>query len=194
MKTAKNKGRFVLFVGISGAGKNTVMRGLSDKLAREGRSVSTVVSTTTRRPRRDEVHGEDYLFRDTVEFTDMIRKGKFAEHAVVHGCYYGTETDEIVRLRSKSDFVLHDIDIQGAAQVLRLFPDATSVLISVSPAKVEERLEKRGELKAGIVARKYTSLRELTAFKSFPFDIRISNDSDDPADAVDLLFAALKAS
>lgn len=189
----QNKGKLVLIVGISGAGKNTVMNGLSDKLVRESRSVSTVVSTTTRPPRKEEIDGEDYFFRTIDEFQNMLREGKFAEHASVHSHYYGTEMDEITRPLAVSDYVLHDIDIEGLLQILRFFPDATTVLIEISPEKLMGRLRDRGDSDADILKRTLTAQRELSAFKSFPFDIRISNDGNNPADAVNTLFSALVA-
>ena len=78
----------------SGAGKTTLTRRLLDD---KTISFRFSVSHTTRKPRANEVNGQDYHFTDEATFRDMSSKGLFAEWAHVHGNYYGTSVAEIER-------------------------------------------------------------------------------------------------
>lgn len=124
----------------SGVGKTTIARRL---LARRN-DVGYSVSATTRQPRGDERDGVHYFFLTEQEFLAREARGDFAESAVVHGRRYGTLRSEVARVLGEGRHVLMDIDVQGAAQFVRAFPE--SVLVFVLPPSVEvlvERLRNR---------------------------------------------------
>ena len=135
------QGCLFVFAGPSGAGKSTVCRALLESLSDVGFSVSH----TTRRPRGGEAEGDHYFFVDDEEFDRMVREGEFAEYATVHGHRYGTSRSEIDKKLAQGDLLL-DIDVQGAAQIRTLYPEAT--LVFILPPSLEElraRLEHRKE-------------------------------------------------
>jgi len=137
-------GQGILFIlsGPSGVGKDTILRRALPQLGK----IRTSLSVTTRPPRPGEKHGVDYLFVAHDEFALMLERDEFLEHAGVHGYFYGTPRQWVQEeLRSGMDVVL-EIDVQGAIQVRRQFPEA--ILIFLAPPSWQEltrRLLKRLE-------------------------------------------------
>ncbi len=109
----------------SGGGKTTVARAL---LSRR-RDVGYSVSCTTRAPRTGEIDGESYHFLSPAQFDEKLAQGAFAEWADVHGRRYGTLKSELQRVMDGSRHVILDIDVQGAEQIARSFPDAVLVFL-----------------------------------------------------------------
>jgi guanylate kinase len=119
------------------------------------------VSCTTRSPRAGEVHGQDYYFLSRTEFESLRTKGEFAESAEVHGQLYGTLRSEVTRVLSSGKHVVMDIDVQGARQFIRSFPD--SVLVFILPPSVEalvDRLRSRGTESPAALAKRLRGARE----------------------------------
>lgn len=138
---SKKKGHLFVVSAPSGTGKTTLCHLLLD--AFEGISYS--VSHTTRPPRAGEEHGKDYFFVSKEEFETMIQNKDLLEWAKVHGNYYGTSMGFIRDSLEQGIDILLDIDVQGAAQVVRLFPEAVTVFIMPpSMETLKQRLGKRG--------------------------------------------------
>src|SRR5262245_9554472 len=134
-------GILIIVSAPSGAGKTTLVAGA---LGRDDR-VRPSISFTSRRPRAGEEQGDDYHFVSRVEFKSMIASGEFLEWAEVHGNLYGTSRRAVEEIRSSGYDVILTIDIQGAAQARKLFPDAISVFIMPpSLDALAMRLESRG--------------------------------------------------
>jgi len=151
----------------SGAGKTTIARRLVE--AEEDFAFS--VSATTRSPRDYEIHGEDYFFIEEKDFLRMIEEGAFAEWAKVHGYYYGTPTESLVRAAQGGRHVVLDIDVQGALQIRQAVPEA--LLLFILPPSVDlliRRLKGRGtEGKETLRRRLNTAVQELKAAEAFDF-------------------------
>jgi guanylate kinase len=125
----------------SGAGKTTITK----RLMAERGDLGYSVSCTTRPPRAGELDGVDYQFLSAAEFERRRAAGDFAESAQVHDHAYGTLRSEVRRVLSGGKHVIMDIDVQGAAQFARAFPQ--SVLIFIIPPSIDElvnRLTRRG--------------------------------------------------
>lgn len=125
----------------SGAGKTTIYR----RLMAERSDIGYSVSCTTRPPRPGEVDGVDYHFLTPDAFEQKRAAGEFAESATVHDHAYGTLRTEVQKVLSGGKHVIMDIDVQGAAQFARAFPQ--SVLIFIIPPSIDvlvERLTRRG--------------------------------------------------
>lgn len=124
----------LLFVlsGPSGAGKDTV---ISD-LKRQGLPVHFAVTLTTRPIRPAEVDGVDYFFVSVAGFHRLQQQGALLESALVHGHHYGTPREQVLAALRSGQHVLLKIDVQGAAQVKQLLPDA--VFIFLAPSSVGE--------------------------------------------------------
>jgi len=95
--------------GPSGGGKTTLAKGVLDKLD----NLRFSVSCTSRKPRDGEVDEQDYRFISEAEFSEMVSQGRFIEHALVHGNYYGTPLDEFENAQITGVDLLLDIDVQG---------------------------------------------------------------------------------
>ena len=144
MKKTSDKPQGLLLVvsGPSGAGKGTIC-GL---LRKELPELSYSVSVTTREPREGEVDGREYFFKTVAQVKDMIFRGELLEYAQVYGNYYGTPKPYVMNLLNEGKDVLLEIDIQGALQIKKVFPDG--VFVFVMPPSLEElraRLYKRGK-------------------------------------------------
>ena len=111
----------------SGGGKTTIARMLLERRPDVGYSVSC----TTRAPRPGETPGKDYFFLSREEFEARRGRGEFAESAVVHDHLYGTLRSEVERVLAGGKHVIMDIDVQGARQFARAFPE--SVLVFLLP-------------------------------------------------------------
>ena len=143
----------------SGGGKTTIARAL---LSRR-RDLGYSVSCTTRAPRPGEVSGRDYYFMSRAEFLAEREQGAFAESAEVHGNLYGTRRAEVERVLSAGRHVVMDIDVQGAVQYIRAFPQSVTIFILPPSGEVLlDRLRSRKtESPAQLAARLQSALQEL---------------------------------
>ena len=143
----------------SGTGKTTIAKALLDRRKDIGYSVSC----TTRAPRQGEKEGIDYFFLSRSEFLTKREQGEFAESAEVHGNLYGTLRSEVLRVLKGGQHVLMDIDVQGAVQFTRVFPNSVTVFILPPSAEVLlERLRNRQtETTKELVDRMQSALQEL---------------------------------
>lgn len=154
----------------SGAGKSTLIRRVFADHSDIAEGLAFCVSHTTRPARSGEIHGRDYYFVDAEEFGVMTEAGEFLEWAQVHGHLKGTSRSEVARLRSQGLDVLLEIDVQGAAQVRTLQPDAVSIFIlPPSYPELEARLRGRGSDSEAQIERRLSDAR---------FEIRGAGDYD----------------
>ncbi len=132
----------IVLTAPSGAGKTTIAHRVMDEIP----EVAFSVSATTRDPRSNETHGEDYYFLSDADFDAAIESGELLEYEEVYsGTRYGTLRKEVER-KSKEAPVLLDIDVKGAANVKRIFGDE-ALVIFIAPSSLEvlaRRLRGRG--------------------------------------------------
>lgn len=157
----------------SGAGKTTIARRILADRADLGYSVSC----TTRQSRAGEVDGRDYYFLDRAEFQRRIDEGAFAEHANVHGNLYGTLVTEVQRVLGGGRHVVLDVDVQGAAQLRKAFPEVVTIFVLPPSGDVLiGRLESRKtESRQTIVRRLTSALSELREVEGYQYVV--VNDS-----------------
>lgn len=151
----------------SGTGKST----LCHRLMEETSGIRFSVSHTTRSPRKGEVDGIDYHFVTQAEFDGMVKKAEFLEWARVHGNCYGTSRSSVLEMLEHGVDVLLDIDVQGAMQLRKIFPQATFVFILPPSMKVlEERLRHRGTDSGETIRLRLENARqELKALEDYDF-------------------------
>jgi guanylate kinase len=139
-------GKLIIVSGPSGSGKTTVLRGVFEKF--DGKQIlASSVSATTRPPRPGEVDGEDYHFLTKEDFDLRRQGGEFIECFEVfgRGHWYGTLKSEVSTGLKAGKWVVLEIDVQGAMDVMQSYPDATTIF--VLPGSIEElprRLRGRG--------------------------------------------------
>ncbi|HEV2110726.1 MAG TPA: guanylate kinase [Gammaproteobacteria bacterium] len=145
------RGRLFLVTAPSGAGKTSLVRAL----LKDHPNIRFSISYTTRPKRPNEEHGRDYFFVGKTEFQHMVAAGEFLEHAQVFDNYYGTSRKVVEQLMGEGRDVLLEIDWQGAGQVRKLMPEATSIFIlPPSRAELERRLRARGTDSEEVIARR----------------------------------------
>lgn len=161
----------------SGAGKTTIAR----ELLRRRDDVGYSVSCTTRAPRAHEVPQRDYYFLSRADFLKRREEGAFAESAEVHGNLYGTLRSEVERVLRSGKHVLMDIDVQGAVQFKRAFPQAVTIFILPPSAEVlTGRLRGRHtETPETLIRRLQSALQELQAVDEYEYVV--INDELDQA-------------
>ena len=135
----EKRGSLLVISGFSGVGKGTVAKKLVEKY---GYSLS--ISATTRKPREGEVEGVNYFFLSEDEFKDLIENNGLLEYAVYNNCYYGTPIKGVNDAISNGKICVLIIDVQGAENVKKLYPDSVSIfLVPPSWETLEQRLRAR---------------------------------------------------
>jgi len=138
--TRLSRGLLFVISGPSGVGKDTLRK----KVFSIFLDLKYSVSVNTRPPRKDEIEGKDYYFVTVDEFKKRIKENKFVEWAIVHGDYKGTPIKFLIEEVQKGRDVLLELDIQGAMQVKKKFPDGVFIFIAPPTWKdLEDRLRKR---------------------------------------------------
>jgi guanylate kinase len=165
-------GTLYIIAAPSGGGKTSLTRAL---LEREPNIVLSV-SYTSRPPRPGEVEGVHYHFVSHGVFEEMIRRGEFFEHAVVHGDFKGTARAAVVRTLGQGKDVLLEIDWRGARQVRAQMPDTPSIFVlPPSRAELERRLRARAQDEEATIRRRLADSREDIAH-AVEFDYIVVND------------------
>ncbi len=182
-----HKGLLIIVSGPSGAGKGTICKEL---LSRD-QSVLVSVSATTRTPRNGEVDGESYHFMNRETFLSMIDEGGFLEYACVYDNYYGTPKQFVIDQISAGRNVLLEIDIQGALQVKKKYPEGVFVFVLPPSMKtLKSRIEGRGsETPESLNKRLSSAFTEIEYIKNY--DYFLVNDT--VCHATDLLQAIITA-
>lgn len=181
----------LLFVlsGPSGVGKDAVMA----RLREQRFPLRFAVTATTRKRRKGEVHGVDYIFVSDAEFDRMIAAGELLEWAVVHGSRYGVPRNQVREAVQRGEDILLRVDVQGAATIRSRVPEA--VLIFLAPPSVEAliaRLRARGTESAEELATRITNAHE--ELKRLPeFDYVVVNPEGRLDEAVDKVKAIVVA-
>lgn len=166
-------GKLIVMAGPSAVGKGT----LAAYIVNNFNGFMLSVSATTRAPRAGEVDGVSYLFLNAEEFQATVDSGQMLEWATVHGQNsYGTPREPVDMALAKGLNVILEIDVQGAFQVRKVFPEA--LLVFVNPPSFEElrvRLDQRGtESDQDKQIRLETAKIELE--KAGEFDFSVVND------------------
>ena len=168
-------GTLTVITGPSGVGKGTVVK----RLLHLHHRIWLSVSATTRSPRKGEVDGEHYFFMDKKTFLDLSDDGGFLEWAEFAGNCYGTPLNAINKKIAEGRPVLLEIELKGARQVKKTFPNAFMIFLSPpSFDELEERIRGRGtDSEESIQKRLFRAKEELKAVSEF--DAVIVNDNLD---------------
>lgn len=130
----------IVISGPSGVGKDSVL----ERMQQRAYPFHFVVTATSRPPRPEEVHGVDYFFVSEGEFQELIHQDELLEHAMVYGQYKGIPKQQVRDALSSGKDVVMRLDVQGAATVKRLVPEAILIFLSAtSEEELYDRLQRR---------------------------------------------------
>ena len=170
-------GKLFVFAAPSGAGKTTLVRAM---IARHP-ELRFSISYTTRKPRRNEANGVDYLFVGEEEFMRLRDEGEMLEYAEVFDHHYATSRSQVERHLADNRTVILEIDWKGARQVRESMPECISVFIlPPSVEELERRLrDRRTDAPEVIDRRLRDALSDMSHWEEF--DYVIINDDPDTA-------------
>ncbi|MDF0725241.1 guanylate kinase [Cytobacillus sp. S13-E01] len=136
------RGLLIVLSGPSGVGKGTVRKEI---FSQPDTTFQYSISMTTRQPRIGEVDGVDYFFKSREEFERLIKEDKLLEWAEFVGNYYGTPIDYVEKTLQEGKDVFLEIEVQGALQVRKAFPDGLLIfLMPPSLSELKNRIVTRG--------------------------------------------------
>lgn len=136
-----DRGLLLILSGPAGVGKGTVCKALRERMP----ELVYSVSATTRSPRPGEVEGVNYFFTSQDVFRQMIEQDQLLEWAEYVGNYYGTPRQFVDEQLDEGRDVILEIEVQGALQVKRKFPQGTFLFLAPPDLnELENRIVGRG--------------------------------------------------
>ena len=144
------KGLLIIISGFSGTGKGTAIKKLLELYPND---YCLSFSATTRNPREGEVHGREYFFKTKEDFEEMIMKQELIEYTQYVDNYYGTPKEYVEDQMDAGHNIILEIEIDGALNVKKLYPDALLIfLLPPSIKELEKRLRERGTESEDVIA------------------------------------------
>jgi guanylate kinase len=125
----------------------------------------------------------------------MIDRHQFLEWATVYGNYYGVPKDEITSALSKGVDAIVKVDVQGAATIKEILPQAVFIfLMPPSVEELEKRLKKRrSECSTDLALRLERAGGEIECLPIFGYVITSrQNKLDEVVSQIDAIVAAEK--
>lgn len=164
-------GKLIVVSGPSGVGKSSVVTWIRNNNS----DVWVSISMTTRQQRGDEVDGREYFFVSREEFESTVKAGQMLEWAEFAGNLYGTPAKAVREKISAGVTVILEIELQGARQVRKIFPNA--VLVFLTPPSWQslvDRLTGRGTESPEVIEKRLEVAKIELAAES-EFDISLTN-------------------
>jgi len=183
-----NKGLFVVVSGPAGSGKGTV----NAKLLESDDYVFSV-SATTRAPRPGEVDGKNYYYITKEEFERRIEAGEMLEYTRYCNNYYGTPLREALAVLESGKNLILEIEVEGALNVKRLYPDAVLIMLLPPSFSVQEaRLRHRGTEDEPTIQARLSRTREEVPLITH-YDYVVYNQDGGADDCADDIRAIVRA-
>jgi len=163
------KGLLIVVSAPAGCGKDTIL----ECAFKSFNNLHYSVSTTTRKPREGEQEGVHYFFKTTEEFERLVQESEFLEHAWYAGNHYGTPKSFVLEMLNAGKDVILKIEVEGAANIKKLFPECVSIFIlPPSFEELERRLVKRGTEDAETIKKRIVIAKtEMSFVKNYDYVI-----------------------
>lgn len=180
-------GTLFIIAAPSGAGKTSLVK----SLVSEANNIDVSISYTTRKPRKDEKHGDAYFFVEEKEFKTLINSNHFLEYAKVFDNYYGTARDWVEKETLTGRNFILEIDWQGAQQVKSQLRNSVSIFILPPDYQtLRERLIGRQNDELETINRRMDAAREeISHYKEFDY-IVINDDFEKALAEIKAIIAA----
>jgi guanylate kinase len=187
--TEGNAPLLVVISGPSGVGKDAVIAELRETHP----EIFFAVTATTRPMRPGEIEGRDYLFITPGRFEQLLERGEFLEHAEVYGRHYGVPKGPLRDALKKGHDAVVKVDVQGAATIRALAPEAFLVFLAApSFEELERRLTTRKtESPEQMAIRIQTARDEMDQAERF--DAVIVNETDALTQTVEAIVDVIRA-
>lgn len=130
-----------------------------------------VVTATTRPRRPNEVDGVDYHFVSKQMFAEMLERGELLEHAIVYGQHKGIPRKQVQEALESGKDVIMRIDVQGAATIRDLVPEALFIFLTASSEEelIRRLRKRRTETSEGLKRRIATAQEEMKRLDEFDY-------------------------
>lgn len=179
----------IVISGPSGVGKDSVVQSMKAR----GLPFHFVVTATTRPQRENEVNGRDYFFVSKEEFARMIENDELFEYAIVYNDYKGNSKRQVREALASGQDVIMRLDVQGAATVRKLAPEAVLIFLTTESedALVRRLKARQSETVENLSLRIATARQELK--RAAEFDYVIVNADGHLEETVDTVVAIIQA-
>ncbi len=157
----------IVLSGPSGVGKDTVIQLMKER----GLPFHFVVTATTRPARPEEQHGVDYFFLTKDQFAEMIEQNELLEYAIVYNDYKGIPKQQVREALASGKDVVMRIDVQGAATIRKLCPDALLIFLTTQSEEelVSRLIARKSESPEGLKLRIATARQEQKHLDQFDY-------------------------
>jgi len=178
------KGLLIVVSGPAGSGKGTLMK----IIMRKSSDFVLSVSATSRPILKREREGENYFFITREQFEERISSGEMLEYTEYCGNYYGTPKKWAMDAMESGKHVLLEIEVNGGAQIKKLYPDAVLVMVVPPNAALQEqRLRRRGRDSEESIQKRLTRAKEeIEIMKSYDYVV-INEDGKAEKAAKDIM-------
>jgi guanylate kinase len=157
----------IVISGPSGVGKDAVLNAMK----RRSLPLHFVVTLNSRPMRPGEQEGVDYFFITREAFEQEIALGHMLEYAHVYDDYKGIPRSQVDEALASGKDVVFRLDVQGAAKIRMLYPDA--VLIFLIPSSHDEWLpritQRKTETLENFTLRVETARQEVQRIPEFDY-------------------------
>ena len=187
----KKTGQVIVISSPSGAGKSSIVKALLER----DNNLWLSVSTTTRAIRPGEKEDVNYNYVDKEEFIKKIDEGYFLEYTNYAGNYYGTPKKFIKEKIEHGTDVILEIEIEGAANIKKLIPEAIFIFILPPSLKVLlKRLKNRNtDSNEKIIERFHQTYKELNEITKYNYVV-VNDVLEDAINKVESIIKAEKCS
>lgn len=181
-----NAGPLLIVVsGPSGVGKDAIL----SHMKALGCPFEYITTMTTRAPRITEKVNIDYHFVSAETFKSLRERGELLEYACVYSNWYGVPRQPVKQALEKGRDTIIKVDIQGAATIKKLVPEA--IFIFIAPPSLDELLsrlkQRRTESACDLDLRTRAAEAEMKQLHNFDYVVV------NPCDGIDSAISQIKA-
>jgi len=184
-----NTKKLFIISGPSGAGEDSIIKGLKEKL-----NITVSITTTTRKMRDGESEGNPYYFITKEEFRKGIKNNEFFEWTEEDaGNLYGITQKEITRLRNDSRVSIWKVDYNGVVAAKKLLSqDVIAIFIKCPLNQLAQRLKLRDNASDEFIERRLKYAKGWLENEGV-FDYTVVNSDGKLKESIDAVYNIITA-